>query len=107
MRRPPRLLNFETSIASGSLSKGFDVTHSTVPGRVGQPAFPLYGFSMEADGTVRQQVAHEGIATERRFVIDTIEPGLEWAQSTGQTSSADAWRVREAATPQRYTRPLD
>ncbi|MGJ7508067.1 hypothetical protein [Variovorax sp. GT1P44] len=101
-----RLMDFETSMAQGSVQDGFRVTHSTCPGRVGEEIFALDGFSLDADGTVRQVVVREGLASERCFAVDVIEPAFSWPQVTLQTASGQAWRAREFATLDRYTRSL-
>ncbi|MDM0114010.1 hypothetical protein QTI66_17790 [Variovorax sp. J22R133] len=100
------LFNFETSIARGSVQDGFITTHSTLPGRVGQPVFALDGFSVDADGIVHQLVKRGGITCERRFEVDVIKAGMAWPQSTAQTDSARDWRHRESATLGRYTHSL-
>lgn len=101
-----RLLDFETSIARGGLHEGFRVTHSTCPGRVGEELLALDGFSVDADGLVRQALVRDGVACERRFVVDTVEAACAWPQHTPQMESGQAWRAREAATLDRYTRSL-
>lgn len=101
-----RLMGFETSIACGSILEGFTVTHSTCPGRIGQPAFALDGFSQEADGTVSQTLEREGLLVRRRFTVDTLEPWSGWPQSTPQTEAARKWKMGEAATLDRYLHAL-
>ncbi|SFM97730.1 hypothetical protein [Variovorax sp. OV329] len=98
-----RLMDFETSIARGSMREGFEVTHSTCPGRVGQQAFPLDGFTLESDGSVSQVVHGDGLVTRRRFTVDTLEPLHAWPQSTPQTPAGFEWRGKESATLGRYT----
>ncbi|MET0542685.1 MAG: hypothetical protein ABWZ88_13115 [Variovorax sp.] len=100
------LFNFETSIARGSMQNGFSVTHSTLPGRVGQPLFAQDGFCIDADGMVRQVLTRDGITRERRFEVDVIQPEMHWPDSTPQTDAASAWRERESATLSRYTHAL-
>jgi hypothetical protein len=101
-----KLLNFETSIGYGSIAKGFNVTHSTLPGRVGQPLFSLEGFSAGPDGTVHQQVKVGGKLVKRVFVADALEAEYAWPQATVQTEASKAWVDKEAATLKRYTRSL-
>ena len=101
-----RLMGFETSMACGSVLEGFAVTHSTCPARIGQPVFPLDGFSIRDDGVVEQVLAQDGVPCKRTFAVDTIERENAWPQSTDQTVSADAWMQRESATLQRYVHSL-
>ncbi|MVV50829.1 hypothetical protein EJA72_21690 [Pseudomonas sp. PB120] len=102
-----RTFNFETSVAAGSLDHGFNVTLSTCARRVGQPLVSLEGFELHADGKhVMQSLQVDGVARERLFVIDTLEPDVSYSQSTGFTPSAEQWFERESPTLSRYTRPL-
>jgi hypothetical protein len=102
-----RLFNFETSIGRGSMTHGYQVTHSTLPGRTGQPLFSLEGFSLEADGAVHQQtIANDGVAVKRIFVIDALEAEYAWPHATPATEASKAWANKEAATLKRYTRSL-
>lgn len=101
-----RILDFETSIAHGSVHEGFRVTHSNCPGRAGQELFALDGFSVDADGVVHQDFKRDGVECERRFVVDAIESVHAWPPCTPQSQSGLAWRARESATLDRYTRSL-
>lgn len=102
-----RAFNFETSVAEGSPEAGYNVTLSTCAGRVGQPLISLEGFERLADGKhVSQLFTVEGIARERLFVIDTLEPDISYAQTTGFTAGAAQWYARESPTLSRYTQPL-
>ncbi|HEY4316796.1 MAG TPA: hypothetical protein VGN04_04255, partial [Herbaspirillum sp.] len=102
-----RLFNFETSIGRGSMADGFKVSHSTLPGRVGQSLFSLDGFSLEADGSVHQQtIADDGVVVKRVFVIDALEAEYAWPQSTPATEASKAWANNEAATLARYAHSL-
>ena len=102
-----RAINFETSVASGSLNQGFNVHLSTAPARIGEPLIALDGFECLADGKhVVQSLVIDGIARERLFVIDTLEPTVSYAQSTGFTDSAAQWYARESPTLSRYTQAL-
>jgi hypothetical protein len=99
--------NFETSVAEGSLETGYSVTLSTCARRVGQPLISLEGFERLADGKhVSQLLTVDGVARERLFVIDTLEPDISYAQTTGFTASAAQWYERESPTLSRYTQPL-
>jgi hypothetical protein len=102
-----RAFNFETSVAEGSLSAGYSVTLSTCARRVGQPLISLEGFERLADGKhVSQLLTVDGVARERLFVIDTLEPDISYAQTTRFTASAAQWYERESPTLSRYTQPL-
>jgi len=102
-----RLLGFEASIACGALDRGFEVTHSTVPGRPGTMLFPLDGFAFQADGTVIQEIRQGDAVCLRRFTVDTIEPSVSWPLSTPQAPSGAAWMARHAGTLGRYLRTLE
>ncbi|MCU1759753.1 hypothetical protein NTD84_08470 [Pseudomonas sp. 14P_8.1_Bac3] len=102
-----RAFNFETSVASGSLNSGFNVVLSTRAVRVGQPLIALDGFECLDDGKhVVQSLRVGGIARERLFVIDTLEPDISYTPSTGFTERAAQWYERESQTLSRYTQPL-
>ncbi|MNI31131.1 hypothetical protein D3C73_850040 [compost metagenome] len=102
-----RAFNFETSVAQGSLDEGYNVTLSTCAARVGQTLIPLDGFELQADGVhVIQRLLVDGLACERLFIIDTLEPHVSYAQTTGFTRSAAQWHERESPTLSRYTQPL-
>jgi hypothetical protein len=102
-----RAFNFETSVAEGFLSAGYTVTLSTCARRVGQPLISLEGFERLADGKhVSQLLTVDGVARERLFVIDTLEPDISYAQTTRFTASAAQWYERESPTLSRYTQPL-
>ena len=100
------LFNFETSVAQGSIDKGYEVVLSTQPGRVGQSLCSLDGFERMADGRVRQILECEGIPCERIFTIDTLESGIEFSAATGFSPEAETWFAREAQTLTRYTKPV-
>lgn len=95
------LLNFETSVGRFD-GNCYKVIHSTRPGRVGEALLPLTGFSMLSDGTVLQRCEVDGVAVERRFSVDTLEPEVTFELITGFTDSAAAWYAREAPTLTRY-----
>lgn len=102
-----RAFNFETSVAQGALETGFGVTLSTCAGRLGQSLTPLDGFEVLADGKhVTQNLIIDGVARQRLFVIDTLEPTVSFAQATGFTCGAAQWYERESPTLSRYTQPL-
>lgn len=97
-----RLFNFEVSVAARATAGNYTVGLSTQPGRIGAELSPLTGFEVLADGRVRHTLVIEGLACERIFEIDTIEPHLGYAQTTPVAAGAQAWYAREAATLERY-----
>lgn len=109
------LFNFETSVAQGSLQHGFKVIHSTKASRLGQDLFSLAGFerpapcqgaSLTSRDVIRQKLTIAGVACERIFSIDTLEPHINFSQSTASTTDAAAWFQRESATMARYAKVL-
>ncbi len=105
------LLDFETSVAKGSLSRGYEVIISTRPGRMGQALFSLEGFAFgpdQADGTLSlvQRFADEHGEWERVFVVDTFETRLAFSPTTPWQAEAQAWYSQEAATLGRYLQQL-
>ena len=107
-----KLFNFETSVAHGSLEQGFSVKHSTRSSRVNENLFPLDGFELIAPyqhkdlgniEVVRQKLSVDGKACERLFYIDTIEPHVNFSQSTECSAETEAWFERETPTLTRYT----
>jgi hypothetical protein len=102
-----QLFNFETSVAQGTLEQGFSVTLSTNPARVGQPLVALDGFAFLADQRlVRQECTVAGRRCERTFKVDTLEPHIEFIQTTHFAPLAQAWFEHESLTLTRYTQPL-
>ncbi|MHC8314078.1 hypothetical protein [Pseudomonas sp. LB3P31] len=102
-----RAFNFETSVAQGSLQDGFCVTLSTRAARLGQALIALDGFECAGDGKhLIQTLWVDGTPHERRFVIDTLEPQVSFAQATGFTDDAVQWYEREAPTLSRYAQSL-
>jgi hypothetical protein len=101
------LFNFETSVAQGTLERGFSVELSTQPGRVGQSLFALDGFEfLPEQQLVRQQLVIEGTSCERIFSIDTLEPHVEFPQATAFTPASRVWFEQESPTLTRYTEAL-
>ena len=107
-----KLFNFETSVAHGSLERGFSVKHSTQASRVNEDLFPLDGFELSAPyqhkdlgniEVIRQKLTIDGKTCERLFYIDTIEPHVDFSQSTKCSAKTEAWFERETATLARYT----
>lgn len=107
------LFNFETSVAHGSLQHGFKVIHSTKASRLGQDLFSLAGFerlaphaSLASGDVIRQKLTIAGVACERIFSVDTLEPHINFSQSTASTTEAAAWFKRESTTMARYANVL-
>jgi hypothetical protein len=110
-----KLFNFETSVAHGSLEKGFSVKHSTLASRLGSDLFPLDGFDLPAVyqhevlgniELIRQKLTIDGKACERLFYIDTIEQHVSFSQATALSEETHAWFERESPTLTRYTQVL-
>lgn len=104
--RLAHLFNFETSVASGALTTGYSIDHSTCPTRVGQTLCPLDGFDYLPDAReIVQHLTIEGARCERRFTVDTLEAALRFDQATGFSQDAAAWYEHESPTLNRYTAP--
>jgi hypothetical protein len=110
-----KLFNFETSVAHGSLEKGFKVKHSTQASRIDRDLFPLDGFESpviykhESLGNIeiiRQKLVIDGKACERLFLIDTVEPYISFSQATAVRAETKVWFERESPTLTRYTQAL-
>jgi len=99
------LLDFETSVAKGSLEEGFTVCHSLHSSRLQQPLVSLTGFEpAEKPGYLRQRTQDRGRPVERLFRIDCYEKAFPFSQETPATAESLSWFNREAATLTRYTR---
>lgn len=110
-----QLFNFETSFAKGSIDNVFNVTLTTKANRLGNTIFPLDGFeppqkyqyaTLGEIDIIRQTLTIDGRACERLFTIDTIEPHVEFSQSTAVSKDTADWFKRESATLTRYTETL-
>ena len=100
--RLAQLFNFETSVGVALPDGGYTVSLSTQPARVGTLLFPLTGFELLPQQRVRQTLVLEGLACERVFEIDTMEPRLAYAQTMPAPAVAQAWFERESPTLRRY-----
>jgi hypothetical protein len=101
------LFNFETSVATGSITDGYHISLSTKPERIGESLCALDGFELLAEQSlIRQTFIHQGTSCERIFSIDTLEPEVQFNQATGFTPEAQEWYEREAQTLTRYTKAL-
>lgn len=96
-------LDFETSVARGSMDNGYTVIHSTHAQRLGQPLLATEGFEWQADG---QHICHrfteKGEPRERWYQIDTLEPSVNLGLATTTTAEAAEWFERETKTLTRY-----
>ena len=110
-----QLLDVETSVAKGDMTHGFNVLLSTKTHRVGQALTPLDGFEApkwithKTLGTIqiiKQQLLVHGVACERLFTIDTMEPHMVFSQETDFTPTASEWYVRESSVLARYATVL-
>ncbi|ROQ21393.1 hypothetical protein EDC38_2017 [Marinimicrobium koreense] len=103
-----RLFDFETSVAQGSITKGFTIHHTTRSARLGQPLLPdARSDWFVEDQEVRHRFEIEGVTHERRYLIDTLEAHCPFDLHTPWSSEAKAWFGREAATLTRYTQVLN
>ncbi len=103
-----KALDFETSVAHGSFTKGFHIIHSTHANRLGQPLFLNDGFEWQADGDrlYHRYMTADGEPRERHYQIDTFEPFVNFGLATMTTPEAAEWFKREAKTLTRYTEVL-
>ena len=102
------LMQFETSVATGTLSDGYRVQLSSCPSRVNESLLSLDGFEFDSQ---HQEVIHEfrdnsGNRRQRRFTIDTVEPECQFSQTTSVPAKTESWLSQEAETLTRYTQPL-
>jgi hypothetical protein len=98
------LLDFETSVAQGSLAQGYTVIHSTLPERVGSPLLEVSEFEwLESSQRVAQRFLRDGQECVRHYEVDVIEPCQTFPLTTPVSDESAAWFAREAATLQRYT----
>tara|TARA_R110001592_G_scaffold238227_2_gene497780 strand:- start:78625 stop:79572 length:948 start_codon:yes stop_codon:yes gene_type:complete len=97
------VFNFETSVAQGSLEKGFKICFSNQPGIENDIIFPLEGFEFDAKQNEVFQLFNENDHTIlRRFAIDTIEASFPYSDSTEWTKEASTWFKNEQETLGRY-----
>ena len=102
-RRLRELFGCEVALASGSLTDGYRVEHSTRLDWVSQPLIDLEGFETPAaDGLIRQCCASDGVPIERFFAIDSLEPHLDFSHATAASSVATRWFQEEGETLRRY-----
>ena len=102
-----QLLDFETSLASGSLSSGFTVTDSLWHTRVGQPLLSPEGFEPDSErGYLRQLLMIDGKKIARRYRIDTFDMAFPFTAQTSTTVEAAQWLQQESRTLTRYTRSV-
>lgn len=102
-----QLFDFETSVASGNLTQGFSVLHSTSAARVNEPLLPEGEFDFRADSNqVWFRFVREGQTVVWFFQIDVVESGHDFDLSTPSPEASAEWFRREAPTLTRYTRVL-
>lgn len=101
------LLAFETSVAEGSLSDGFRVSHSLHASRLQQPLLSLEGFAAAPRrGYLLQHTGSDGQPVERLYRIDCYETEFPFSAATPSAIDSLEWFAREAPTLTRYTRML-
>jgi len=109
--RLTQLLDVETSVAKGDMTKGFTVTLSTKPQRAGQSLMPLDGFEepvwlhhakLGDIQIIKQQLLIAGVVCERLFTIDTLEPSVSFPQETRFTPASADWYEQESPVLARY-----
>lgn len=102
-----QLFDFEASVATGSLGRGYTVQHSTRAGRLDQPLLPEGHFRRAAGSNQLQyQFTQAGQTCVWLFEIDVIEPRHEFALATPSSNASQIWFELERATLARYTRVL-
>lgn len=95
--------NFETSVAEGSIDKGFNIKHSNHHALIGDEIFPLEGFEFDNNHNEIFQLFNEnGDSILRRFSIDTIEPLFNYSGSTEWTPNSQQWFEKEHETLSKY-----
>lgn len=99
------LLDFQVSVATGSLQSGYRVEHSLQLSRVGELLLPFSGFSQQRHGRVTQRLQHFGREVEWCWRIDCLEKEYPYCQETALPSQqARHWRKQESPRLDRYTR---
>ena len=94
--RLQRVFEFDASYARADAAGEFVVSVSTLPWRVEQRLIELDGFTYDAPRDLLvQRVEERGIAIERRFTIDSLEPRFVAAESTAPSAEAEHWFERE------------
>lgn len=96
-------LNFETSIAKGSLEKGYKIFASTNPNRYEEELTKLDGFQLEdKEGQVSQLFEENGKKFKRIYEIDIIDSDFNFETKTDTTEEAKSWFKKESRTLNRY-----
>jgi hypothetical protein len=91
-----RVFALDASYARADAAGAFVVTLSTLPWRLEQPLIELEGFAYDAARDLLvQHVEERGIAIERRFTIDSLEPSFVFTESTAPSAEAENWFERE------------
>lgn len=98
-----QIFNFETSVAQGNLTDGFEVKYSLQYHRLGQALFDLEGFEIdEHNKQVIQIFNQDKQQIKRRFAIDTLEPDFPYSGITPWHKKAQPWFDAEKETLGRY-----
>tara|TARA_R110001599_G_scaffold146321_8_gene329464 strand:+ start:14477 stop:15418 length:942 start_codon:yes stop_codon:yes gene_type:complete len=101
------LLDFETSVAVGSVAGGYTVVHSTCPERRGQPLLESGTFAWAQDSEeLEHEFYHDGRRCLRRYAVDVIDPQRSFSVKTAANPASDNWFARESATLRRYAEVL-
>jgi len=102
-----QVFNFETSVAKGNLTEGFNINFSTMPTRVGESLFELDGFEFDEENNEVLQFFKEGVQQiKRRFSIDTIEAEFAYSGTTEWHEKSKKWFDTEQETIGRYLQKL-
>ncbi|MCR9184051.1 MAG: hypothetical protein NXH81_01500 [Halieaceae bacterium] len=101
------LLDFETSVAAGSVADGYTVVHSTIPERRGQPLLEPGEFSwVQGSDELEHEFYHNGRRCLRRYAVDVIESQRSFSIKTPANQASENWFARESATLRRYAEVL-
>lgn len=102
-----QLLDFETSVARGSLALGYSVQHSTCAQRIGQPLFALNEADWTLDkGQLVLLIEQDGQHIERRYQIDALIAEYDFSPASPQIPESQAWFHKESPTLARYNSEL-
>jgi len=98
-----KFLNFETSVARGSLNDGYDVILSTNPNRYDEKLLDLDGFEFDEENKLVHQVFEENNNKIKRiYKIDMIDSSFKFEDTTSTTKEAEKWFKKESNTMNRY-----
>lgn len=101
------LLDFETSVAQGSIKDDFLVQHSLHQTRIDEPLLSLSGFELEPEtGFVKQTTQVDGKDVMRIFKVDCFDLHFPLTASTPATKQSTDWFDAQSTTLKRYTQRL-